>query len=139
MRDDLDLPEGIVSEVPNGTYLTRSLTTAFSRLPSELKDAWIWWGVPTPAGRNIGLSNIVEDAPRDVCWNSRQKTLAMLDSMSARNRAKVHGAQRSGRKVVGAIYKRTRRDEYGEKKTRAEVRFDEVAGCLRTPAGGSSR
>jgi len=25
------------------------------------------------------------------------------------------------------------------KTQRAEVRFDEVAGCLRTPAGGSSR
>ena len=139
VRDDLDLPEDVVSELPNGAYLTRSLTTAFSRLPSELKDAWIWWGVPTPVGRNIGLSDIVEDAPRDVCWDSQQKTLAMLDSMSVRNRAKVRSAQRSGRKVVGTIYKRTRRDEYGEKKTRAEVRFDEVAGCLRTPAGGSSR
>ena len=29
--------------------------------------------------------------------------------------------------------------ENGAKVQRAEVRFDEVAGCLRTPAGGSSR
>lgn len=41
--------------------------------------------------------------------------------------------------MVGAIYKRTRIDETGEKVQRAEVRFDDVAGCLRTPAGGSSR
>jgi DNA (cytosine-5)-methyltransferase 1 len=32
-----------------------------------------------------------------------------------------------------------RRDEIGLKVQRAEVRFDDVAGCLRTPAGGSSR
>ncbi len=139
VRDDLDLPEGVVSELPNGSYLTRSLTTAFSRLSSELRDAWIWWDVPTPAGRNIGLSDIVEDDPGDVCWHSHHKTLAMLESMSARNRAKVRSAQSAGRKVVGTIYKRTRRDEHGEKKTRAEARFDEVAGCLRTPTGGSSR
>jgi DNA (cytosine-5)-methyltransferase 1 len=30
-------------------------------------------------------------------------------------------------------------DERGKKVQRAEVRFDDVAGCLRTPAGGSSR
>lgn len=41
--------------------------------------------------------------------------------------------------MVGAIYKRTRLDENGYKIQRAEVRFDDVAGCLRTPSGGSSR
>lgn len=41
--------------------------------------------------------------------------------------------------MVGGIYKRTRLDENGRKVQRAEVRFDDVAGCLRTPAGGSSR
>jgi DNA (cytosine-5)-methyltransferase 1 len=44
-----------------------------------------------------------------------------------------------GERMVGAIYKRTRRDENGVKVQRAEVRFDDLAGCLRTPAGGSSR
>ena len=41
--------------------------------------------------------------------------------------------------MVGGVYKRTRYDENGVKVQRAEVRFDDVAGCLRTPAGGSSR
>ena len=40
--------------------------------------------------------------------------------------------------MVGGVYKRTR-TEKGIKLQRAEVRFDDVAGCLRTPAGGSSR
>ena len=40
--------------------------------------------------------------------------------------------------MVGAVYKRTRWQQ-GVKVQRAEVRFDDVAGCLRTPAGGSSR
>lgn len=59
--------------------------------------------------------------------------------MSPLNRKKVSDAARSGRKVVGAVYRRTRPDENGVKRQRAEVRFDDVAGCLRTPAGGSSR
>jgi DNA (cytosine-5)-methyltransferase 1 len=59
--------------------------------------------------------------------------------MSAVNLAKVEAAKRSGRRMVGGIYKRTRFDENGVKVQRAEVRFDDMAGCLRTPAGGSSR
>ncbi|MGC1302470.1 MAG: DNA cytosine methyltransferase, partial [Caulobacteraceae bacterium] len=39
----------------------------------------------------------------------------------------------------GGVYRRTRLDANGERRQRAEVRFDDVAGCLRTPAGGSSR
>ena len=41
--------------------------------------------------------------------------------------------------MVGAVYRRTRPDEFGIRRQRAEVRFDDVAGCLRTPSGGSSR
>ena len=44
-----------------------------------------------------------------------------------------------GAKMVGALYRRTRRDATGARVQRAEVRFDGIAGCLRTPAGGSSR
>ena len=139
VQDSVMLPDSLVDGLPNGTFLTRSLTTAFSRLPSDLKDAWIWWGVSTPRGRNNGLSDLIEDGPKDVAWHSQEKTQELLGTMSERNRAKVRTAQRTGRKVVGTIYKRTRRDELGRKMTRAEVRFDEVAGCLRTPAGGSSR
>jgi DNA (cytosine-5)-methyltransferase 1 len=59
--------------------------------------------------------------------------------MSAANQAKVEWAKSVGSRVVGTVYKRTRRDERGHKIQRAEVRFDNIAGCLRTPAGGSSR
>ena len=40
---------------------------------------------------------------------------------------------------MGTIYRRMRRVKNGTAKQRAEVRFDDIAGCLRTPAGGSSR
>ena len=41
--------------------------------------------------------------------------------------------------MVGGVYRRTRLNEQGRKVQRAEVRFDDISGCLRTPAGGSSR
>lgn len=59
--------------------------------------------------------------------------------MSPINIEKVKAAQRTGRKMVGGVYKRTRRDQANAKVQRAEIRFDNVSGCLRTPAGGSSR
>ena len=40
---------------------------------------------------------------------------------------------------AGTAYRRTRPDENGIRTQRLEVRFDGVAGCLRTPNGGSSR
>ena len=59
--------------------------------------------------------------------------------MSDVNLEKIAAARSSKRRLVGAVYRRTRRDRDGGKLQRAEVRFDDIAGCLRTPAGGSSR
>ena len=59
--------------------------------------------------------------------------------MSPINLAKVEAARRAGRRRVGCVYKRTRQNHNGARLQRAEIRFDDVSGCLRTPAGGSSR
>ena len=59
--------------------------------------------------------------------------------MSSVNLDKLRFAKRERRRIVGTAYKRTRRDKTGRKVQRAEARFDDIAGCLRTPAGGSSR
>jgi DNA (cytosine-5)-methyltransferase 1 len=58
--------------------------------------------------------------------------------MSPINRKKLEQAKKMGVRMVGGIYKRTR-VEKGKRVQRAEVRFDDIAGCLRTPVGGSSR
>jgi DNA (cytosine-5)-methyltransferase 1 len=57
-----------------------------------------------------------------------------MDMMSPLNLQKVQHIQKQKIKMVGTIYRRTRN---GQQK--AEVRFDGLAGCLRTPGGGSSR
>lgn len=63
----------------------------------------------------------------------------MIGMMSNLNLKKLEAAKKSGVRMVGGIYRRTRFDENGNKVQRAEVRFDDIAGCLRTPRGGSSR
>lgn len=85
------------------------------------------------------LAQITEDHPAGVPWHSDAETQRLLGMMSQANLEKVRMAQRFGRRVIGTVYKRTRTDERGRKLQRAEVRFDQVSGCLRTPAGGSSR
>lgn len=139
VADNAAVPDAIVDERAGGTFHTRSLRSAFDRLPSAVQDMWIWWKLPVPPPRRQGFSDVVEDDPADVAWHTREQTQRLLGMMSSVNRAKVRSAQQAGERVVGTIYKRTRRDARGQKAQRAEVRFDNVAGCLRTPAGGSSR
>src|SRR6185312_14959132 len=66
-------------------------------------------------------------------------TRRLLSLMNPLHRARVEAAARTGARTVGCVYRRTRVDEQGNHVQRAEIRFDDVAGCLRTPAGGSSR
>src|SRR5690606_15564309 len=97
-----------------------------------------WWNMPTPPHRNTVFADLVEENPDSVQWHSAAETAKLLGQMSPINLAKVEAAKRAGRRMVGAIYKRTRIED-GTKYQRAEIRFDDLAGCLRTPAGGSSR
>jgi len=59
--------------------------------------------------------------------------------LSERNHAKVQEARKARGVAVGTGYRRIRIDSSGVKRQRFEVRFDGIAGCLRTPNGGSSR
>ncbi|KAF2992397.1 Modification methylase HhaI [Methylocystis sp. MJC1] len=119
-------------------FFTRTLIAAFERLPVALQAKWLWWRLPEPLTRNATLSQIVEDAPLDVAWHTPEETRRLIGMMSKANLAKVEEVRLAGRKIVGTLYRRTRY-ENGAKIQRAEARFDDVAGCLRTPAGGSSR
>jgi DNA (cytosine-5)-methyltransferase 1 len=58
--------------------------------------------------------------------------------MTPLHRAKVQAAQATGQRVVGTIYRRIRTHD-GVKAQRAEIRIDNVSGCLRTGSGGSSK
>ena len=127
----------IQSLVPNLVWHPERLCMAQSQLGSRSKSNWLWLDPPVPAPRNLQLSDVVEDNAADVNWHNVADTARLLDMMSPVNRAKVELMARNTKRAVGCIYKRTRL-EGGTKKQRAEVRFD-VAGCLRTPGGGSSR
>ena len=141
LRDDMSLPEGLAATGPTrlSPWQPRGLLNAFGNLSPEVKEKWIWWNLPTPTMRKIAFSEIVESDPVGVEWHTERETAKLLGMMSEINREKLYEAKCSGRRMVGTVYKRTRVDEVGRKVQRAEIRFDDIAGCLRTPAGGSSR
>ena len=133
------IPSGIVADAPSLEWHPRALIEAQKLLSAADRKKWIWWQLPVPRGRTKSFSDLIEDQPTGVKWHSPGETARLLDLMSPVNRAKVETARRARRRMVGAVYKRTRRNADGVKQQRAEVRFDNVAGCLRTPSGGSSR
>lgn len=115
-------------------WVPRSLIRAWQSLPDETRESWRWWNVPTPAAAVQSVSDLIEDIPTNVAWHSLEETARLLDLMSATNLDKIELARSAEGRSIGFLYRRTRK--VGQ---RAEVRFDGIAGCLRTTYGGSSR
>ena len=140
--DGVHVPEHLFDR-PNEARLgafgrSSAVGAAVKRLPTEIAERWMWWNLPAPPKRNTDLMALLEPDDVDLDWRSAGETAKLLAMMGPRNRAKVDEALAAGERRVGAVFRRTR-TEKGERVQRAEVRFDGLAGCLRTPAGGSSR
>jgi DNA (cytosine-5)-methyltransferase 1 len=110
----------------------------FANLPDAISPYWRRWHIPAPPKRRISLAGLVELEPKGVAWHLPGQTQALIALMNETNREKLKAAQAKGGLQAGTLYRRTRM-ENGVRRQRAEIRFDGVAGCLRTPAGGSSR
>jgi DNA (cytosine-5)-methyltransferase 1 len=136
----VDLRSRISSRLTPSNPSTRGvLKSPVDRLPVELRNELLWWNMPMPKRCNCTFASVIEENPTSVVWRTPQETRQLLDMISPVNLSKVNAAKRAGRRMVGGVYRRARRDENGAKAQRAEVRFDDVAGGLRTPSGGSSR
>ena len=133
------IPAELANPAPDPLWHSPTLINAEKGLTAVARKNWIWWRLPEPHRRNTVLADLIEEKPHGVAWHTREQTQRLLELMSPVNLGKVEKARKSKRRTVGTIYKRTRSDRNGVKIQRAEVRFDDIAGCLRTPAGGSSR
>jgi DNA (cytosine-5)-methyltransferase 1 len=120
-----------------GPWQTRAVKAAAARLPDHLARRWIWWRLPAPPARNADLAALLEDDDA-VAWHPADRTAGWLSLMSPLHRARIEAARARGARAVGAVFRRMRIED-GKKVQRAEVRLDGLAGCLRTPRGGSSR
>ena len=132
--EQLSVPLGCSADGPSPAWHPTAIIKAYNRLPASMQARWLWWSLPMPTARLKTLDDIVETHPHGVEWHSESETQNLLSMMAPLHRQKVLQAQAAGHLKVGAIYRRTREGEQ-----RAEVRFDGISGCLRTPSGGSSR
>jgi len=119
-----------------------ALARAIAALDPEAARARVPLRLPPPPGTNLMLGDMLEDPPASGKWLSPAAPKRLISLMTLRQRAKLDAACEDvrirGQRRAGGVYRRTRKDANGASIQRAEVRFD-VAGCLRTPAGGSSR
>ncbi len=128
------IPPALVGDSP---FRTRAVQEAKARLPADLAALWIDWRGEAPGTRNTDLASLLE--PDDaVAWHEPRTTDDLLALMGPLHRARVEALRGGGGRSVGAVFRRMR-VEGGRKVQRAEARFDGLAGCLRTPRGGSSR
>lgn len=108
---------------------------AFERLPDPLRQRWLDIEFGGPGRSNLHLAAVLEPSEH-VRWHSPDQTNALLSHLNPLHRERLRLAL--ARNEVGTLYRRTR-IEAGQRVQRSELRFDGVAGCLRTPGGGSSR
>ncbi|MDR1349411.1 MAG: DNA cytosine methyltransferase [Zoogloeaceae bacterium] len=118
----------------------RALKEAYKKLSPRAQNAWVWWRLPAPPIRALRFADLVETAPQGIAWHTAEETQKLLAMMNPVHQAKIEAARKMQRRQFGTVYKRIRAEGADKKKTqRAEIRLDGVAGCLRTPSGGSSR
>ncbi len=139
VHSDTAVPASLMQPGPTEPWHTKSLRSAVQRWPQRQRDAWVWWNLPVPSGSVPALSDLIEEEPSGVEWHSKAQTEHIIGLMSPLHLKKLKKAQLLGKRIVGTVYRRSRPDESGLNKQRAEIRFDQVSGCLRTPVGGSSR
>ena len=97
--------------------------------------AWHIRTLPEIISNDQTLEEVLEDLPDDVEeWWNKERAEYLLNQMSQRHRA-IAEKMITGRKYsYGTVFRRVR-----NKRSMAELRTDGIAGCLRTPRGGSGR
>ena len=130
-------PLGGLAATAPGPFHTRAVRQAEAGLDGASRRGWVWWRLPEPAVRNTRLADMLEpDAA--VRWRSAAETRALLGQLNPAHARQWQEACAEGERAIAAVFRRIRQ-ENGVKVQRAELRLDGLAGCLRTPQGGSSR
>jgi DNA (cytosine-5)-methyltransferase 1 len=128
-------PRVFVVAVPQELQIPKSLLDYSSNWlhPSSLIKAakglekWLWWKMPEPTPRRLTLSDIIDWEAPCMDTEAAARTISLISEDHLRR------FMESDLKATPG-YKRTR-----QSRQVLELRFDDIAGCLPTPQGGSSR
>lgn len=100
---------------------------------TALPTGWATLALRPPKQANYKIQAYIDNDDNQEWWDkaATEKHFKMLSPLHLRE---VERRRAAGGVHVGTVFRRCRFDEM-----RAEVRFDNLAGCLRTPRGGSAR
>ena len=103
-----------------------------------LRHPEIVWNIrevpPLPANA-LALPDILEDLPdASLFWWNDARRDYLINQMSERHAAQLKKMMEGRKRTYGTVFRRIRKG-----RSMAELRSDSVAGCLRTPRGGSAR
>jgi len=96
---------------------------------------WDIRDLPRLPRRSSSLEDVLEALPQDSpLWWSDERRDYLVNQMSERHSAQLKQMKLAKRWSYGTVFRRVRKG-----RSMAELRTDGVAGCLRTPRGGSGR
>jgi DNA (cytosine-5)-methyltransferase 1 len=96
---------------------------------------WNIRNLPSPPQRTTTLVDILEDVPHDSpVWWSRERADYLRNQMSERHGVAADEMTQAEEYRYGTVFRRVRNG-----RSMGELRTDGIAGCLRTPRGGSGR
>ncbi len=96
---------------------------------------WNIRALPDPPTNKRTIEDILEKLPADAPeWWSEERALYLLNQMSPRHREQANRMIARSKCTYGTVFRRMRNE-----RSMAELRLDGIAGCLRTPRGGSGR
>jgi DNA (cytosine-5)-methyltransferase 1 len=110
---------------------TPRLTAAIQSL--ELPTGWVAFDLPLLPSEQRNLASVIDLDDKQEWWGD-EAVHKHLEMMTNLHRERVERMRASGRLWIGTIFRRIRHG-----RTRAETRFDGLAGCLRTAKGGSAK
>jgi DNA (cytosine-5)-methyltransferase 1 len=132
-----------------GEKCTSIVPPASRTRPQRLIDArrqtaavrWTVLDIPEPPhASDARLDDIIEILPEDSpLWWSAERTKYLYDQMSDRHRTLIRTMKKGSEWNYGTVFRRVRPQPDGTKRSMGELRTDGIAGCLRTPKGGSGR
>lgn len=133
---------GVAGQVPVALQETPTFYQSEVRPPALadfiLGNPDINWSIrqlpPLPTTK-LRLEDILEDlSPNSAVWWSRERAEYLLNQMSPKHRAEAEAMIQGPKISYGTVFRRVRNG-----RSMAELRTDGIAGCLRTPRGGSGR
>lgn len=140
LHRDLSIPKRLTRTKPSDQWHPAILRNAHALLAPEIKQKWQWWQLPpAPTHLDRTLSEIIESSPAFAPYDTAADTKKLLALIRLDHRAKLLEAARKNTDIIVPLYRRMRPGKNGQTIQRAEIRTDGIAGCLRTPSGGSSR